>query len=66
MGEPIAWLKVAYVDPRTQVRLTKNLDGSAQYVLLSRVSEDGSKLFGYVMTPDGQFVTDKHFFRESD
>lgn len=66
VGEPIAWIKVQYLDPRTQVRLTKNLDGSAQYVLVSRLSEDGQKLYGYVMTPDGQFVIDKHFVREAE
>lgn len=64
IGAPIAWIKVSYIDPRTQVRLTKNLDGTAQYVLLSRLSEDAQKLYGYVMTPDGQFIIDKHFNRE--
>jgi len=28
-GQPLAWVKQVYVDPRTQYRITRNLDGSA-------------------------------------
>ncbi|SEB64678.1 hypothetical protein [Rhodococcus koreensis] len=65
LGEPSAWLKMTYIDERTTVRVTKNLDGSAQYVLISRLSEDGNKVSGYLMTPDGKFVINKHLVRES-
>lgn len=66
VGEPVAWIKHVYVDPRTQFRITKNLDGTPQYVLQRRLSEDGNKLYGSVLTPEGKLVIDKHFVRVSD
>ncbi|ROO87272.1 hypothetical protein EDD29_4867 [Actinocorallia herbida] len=66
LGQPIAWIKHVYVDPRTQFRITKNLDGTAQYVLQRRLSEDFQMLYGHVLTPDGRLEIDKHFYRESD
>ncbi|MEQ6900428.1 hypothetical protein [Nocardioides sp. YIM 152588] len=66
IGQPIAWVKILYIDPWTQVRLSKNLDGTTQYIMQSRLSEDGTKLYGHVLTPGGQLIIDKHFVRESD
>lgn len=66
LGQPIAYIKHVYVDPRTQFRITKNLDGTAQYILQRRLSEDYRLLYGSVLTPDGRLEIDKHFYRESD
>lgn len=66
IGEPSAWVKLTYIDERTTVRTTKNVDGSAQYVLVNRLAEDGNRISGYLMTPDGKLVINKHMIRESD
>jgi hypothetical protein len=63
LNEPIAYIKQVYVDPRTQYRVTRNLDGTAQYVMLRRLAEDGSTNTGTVMTPDGQPTVSKVFVR---
>jgi hypothetical protein len=63
LGEPIAWVKQVYVDPRTQYRITKNLDGSAQYIMLRRLSQDGRTNTGTVLDPDGTVIISKVFVR---
>jgi hypothetical protein len=63
-GEPAAWVKLLYVDPRTQYRVNRNPDGSAQYLLLRRLSEDGQRLTGTVLTPDGEAIIAKAFVRD--
>jgi hypothetical protein len=62
-GEPIAYVKQVYVDPRTQYRITRNLDGSAQYIMLRRLSEDGRTNTGTVLDPDGTVIISKVFVR---
>ncbi|RNL62853.1 hypothetical protein EFK50_14055 [Nocardioides marmoriginsengisoli] len=66
VGKPIAWVKVLYVDPWTQIRISKNIDGTPQYVMQSRLSDDGNTLCGHVLTPSGKLLIDKAFQRESD
>src|SRR5258706_12921321 len=48
VGEPIAFLKQGYVDPRTRFRITQHPDGTAQYGLMSRLSEDRERIVGTV------------------
>ena len=61
LGEPVAWVKQVYVDPRTHYRVTKNLDGTPQYVMLRRLSEDGQSLLSTVVDPDGNPTVSKFF-----
>lgn len=63
LGEPIAYVKQIYVDPRTQYRVTRNLDGTAQYIMLRRLSEDGRTNTGTVLDPDGKVIITKVFVR---
>ncbi|SDZ48220.1 hypothetical protein [Herbiconiux ginsengi] len=63
LGEPIAWVKQVYVDPRTHYRITKNPDGTAQYAMLRRLSEDGTTLVSTVLSADGTSDVAKHFVR---
>lgn len=65
IGQPIAWMKIVYVDERTQVRITRNLDGTPQYILQSRLSEDRDTLMGALLLPDGSMGLDKRLLRES-
>jgi hypothetical protein len=64
VGEPIAYCKQIYVDPRTRYRITKHPDGVAQYVLMSRLSEDRQRLVGRVLAVEGDAEIDKHFVRD--
>jgi hypothetical protein len=65
LGEPIALVKQIYVDPRTHYRITKNPDGTAQYAMLRRLSEDGNTLVSTVLTAQGIPECAKYFVRES-
>jgi hypothetical protein len=64
LGEAIAYIKQVYVDPRTQYRITRNLDGTAQYAMLRRLSEDGTTNTGTVLVPEGIATIAKVFGRE--
>src|SRR5207302_10926417 len=64
VGEPIAYLKQIYVDPRTRYRITKHPDGRAQYCLMTRLSEDGQRSVAKVMAVEGDAEIDKHFIRD--
>jgi hypothetical protein len=64
LGEPMAFIKQVYVDPRTQYRITRNPDGTAQYLMLRRLSEDGRRNVGTVLTAEGERSIDKHFLRD--
>jgi hypothetical protein len=64
VGEPIAYLKEIYVDPRTTVRITKHPDGQAQYGLLSRLSEDRQRLVGKVFPVEGEAGISKAMVRD--
>jgi hypothetical protein len=64
IGEPIAFLKQIYVDPRTRYRITKHPSGSAQYVLMSRLAEDRQQMVGRVLAAEGDGEIDKHFVRD--
>lgn len=63
LGKPLAFIKQIYVDERTQYRITKNPDGTAQYVMLRRLSEDGSTNTGVCMDPNGHTFVEKVFTR---
>lgn len=63
LGEPIAWIKQVYVDPRTQYRITRNPDGTAQYVMMRRLNEAGTRNVGTVLSADGVANVDKAFMR---
>jgi len=65
LGDPIAWVKQVYVDPRTHYRISKNLDGTPQYVMLRRLLEDGS-ILSTVIDPDGTPTIRKYFTRIAD
>ncbi|SEB65030.1 hypothetical protein [Rhodococcus koreensis] len=65
LGEASAYVKQVYVDPRTQYRITKNPDGTAQYVMLRRLSADGRTNTGYVLDTNGVATIAKVFVRES-
>ena len=62
LGEPIAWVKQVYVDARTHYRISKNVNGTAQYVMLRRLLEDGS-ILSTVIDPDGVPTIMKYFVR---
>lgn len=63
LGEPIAWVKQVYVDPHTQYRITRNPDGTAQYVMMRRLNEDLTRNVATVLHPDGIAHVDKVFAR---
>lgn len=63
LGEPIAWLKQVYADRRTQYRITRNPDGTAQYIMMRRLSEDGTRNIGTVLSSEGVANIDKAFMR---
>jgi hypothetical protein len=63
LGEPIAYLKQVWVDSRTQYRVCRNPDGSPQYVMMRRLSEDGSTNTGTCVGPDGIPFVSKVFTR---
>jgi hypothetical protein len=53
VGEPIAYLKQVWVDERTQYRVCRNPDGTPQYVMMRRLSEDGQINVGTCVDPSG-------------
>jgi hypothetical protein len=63
LKEPIAWVVQTYVDPRTHYRITRNLDGTAQYSMSRRLSEDGQTVLSVVTLPDGTPSVAKSFVR---
>lgn len=65
VGQPIAYLKELYVDPRTTVRITKHPDGLAQYALIGRLSEDGRRLTGKVFPVEGGAGISKAMVRDA-
>jgi hypothetical protein len=52
-----------YVDPQTHYRITKNLDGTAQYSMSRRLSDDGDSIVSVVTLPDGTPSVSKTFRR---
>ncbi|GAA1705923.1 hypothetical protein GCM10009808_24870 [Microbacterium sediminicola] len=62
LGAPIAWVKQIYVDPRTHYRISKNLDGTPQYVMERRLLDDGS-ILSTVIAPGGIPTIRKYFTR---
>lgn len=65
VGEPIAYLKEIYVDPCTQIRITRHPDGSAQYGLLSRLSDDRQRIVATVQSVDSDAAIVKHMIRDT-
>jgi hypothetical protein len=65
VGEPIAFVREIYMDPRTQFRLTRHPDGSAQYGLMSRLSEDRQRVVGTVQSVESDAAIVKHMVRET-
>lgn len=65
VGEPVAYLKEVYVDPRTTFRLTRHPDGQAQYGLMSRLSADGQRVVGKVWPVEGQAGISKSMVRDT-
>lgn len=65
LGEPIAWVKQVYVDPRIHYRISKNLDGTPQYAMERRLLDDGSVL-STVIAPGGILTIRKFFVRIAD
>jgi hypothetical protein len=59
VGQPISYLKEVYVDPRTTFRLTRHIDGKADYALMSRLSEDRQRIVGKVFPVEGQAGIEK-------
>jgi hypothetical protein len=66
VGEPVAYLKHIYVDPRTHYRITKHPDGTPQYVMLRRLSEDSQRYVSTVWPVEGNTGVEKHFIRDPD
>lgn len=62
LGEPIAWVKQVYVDRSTHYRISRNLDGTAQYMMVRRLLADGS-ILSTVIDPDGIPTIRKFFTR---
>jgi hypothetical protein len=58
-GGVMGYVKEVYVDPRTRIRITRHPTGEAQYMLMSRLSEDGDSLVGKVMSADGDAAIEK-------
>lgn len=65
VGEPIGFVKLVYVDPRTRYRVTRHPDGSAQYLLMNRLSEDRQRSVASVMAADGDAAIEKHAIRDT-
>jgi hypothetical protein len=63
VGQPMAYLKQIWVDKRTQYRVCRNIDGSPQYVMMRRLSEDGQTNVGTCVDPDGVTFVSKVFTR---
>jgi hypothetical protein len=63
LRQPMAWVVQTYVDPQTHYRITKNLDGTAQYSMSRRLSDDGDSIVSVVTLPDGTPSVSKTFRR---
>jgi hypothetical protein len=66
VGTVTAYVKQVYIDPRTFYRITKHPDGRAQYLLLSRLSEDGDRCVASVYAADDDAAVVKQFSRDTD
>jgi hypothetical protein len=65
VGDPIAFVKQVFVDPRTRFRITRHPDGSAQYLLMNRLSEDRQRSVAKVMSADSDAAIEKHSIRDT-
>jgi hypothetical protein len=66
VGTVTAYVKQVYVDPRTFYRITKHPDGRPQYILLSRLSEDGERCVASVYAVEDDAAVVKQFSRDAD
>jgi hypothetical protein len=64
VGEPISYLRLIYVDPRTQYRVTRHVDGSADYMMQSRLAEDLQSRIAKVWAVDSTAAIEKHLIRD--
>jgi hypothetical protein len=64
VGEPIAFVKQVYVDPRTRFRITRHPNGVAQYLLMNRLSADLRRSVAKVISADGDAAIEKHSVRD--
>jgi hypothetical protein len=64
VGEPISFLKLLYVDRRTQYRATRDREGNALYMMENRCSEDLQRRVAKVWSIDGSAAVEKHLIRD--
>jgi hypothetical protein len=65
-GGKIADIQQFWVDERTHYRVTRNPDGSAQYLMERRMAEDGNSYVAYVLDAEGRLSVSKAFERVAD
>jgi hypothetical protein len=53
-GDAVGMVTSVKIDERTRLRLARNLDGEAQYVLQRRLAEDGRSYDSTMLTADGE------------
>lgn len=63
VGGVMGYVKQVYVDPRTRIRITRHPNGEAQYVLMTRLSEDRQRVVAKVMAAEGDAGVEKHMIR---
>ncbi len=62
-GKPTAYIKIVKITDSFMYRISKGLDGKPSYVLTTEVIDDGQRITGYLMTPDGQVLYNRTLLR---
>jgi len=65
IGKPISYVVTVRTDERTHYRITKTVDGRAQYSMLRRMAEDGETYMATVLDREGVVRVVRKFRRES-
>ncbi len=63
VGMVYGLVRVVWVDDRTHYRVSKNVDGAAEYIMLRRLAEDGQSYLASVLRSDGVISLIRRFVR---
>jgi hypothetical protein len=63
VGQPYGYLRMALVDDRTHYRINRTTAGDAQYVMMRRLSDDGTFYRAFVLDVNGIVFRIRHFVR---
>lgn len=63
VGKPYGFLRIALVDQRTHYRINRAEDGTAQYVMMRRMADDGRSYLATIMDITGVVFRVRRFLR---